>query len=57
MNFDFDLVGKIGSIALIQEVEHDIDYVVFSRIGSDLHQGMIWVGSRAVEFGGIGFVL
>jgi glutamate 5-kinase len=37
MNYDIKLVGKIGSMALIREVEHDIDYNVFSRIGSEFH--------------------
>ena len=31
MKFDIELVGKIGSMALIREAEHDIDYNVFSR--------------------------
>jgi glutamate 5-kinase len=51
MNFDIELVGKIGSMALIREVEHDIDYNVFSRIASELRPGMIWVSSGAVEIG------
>ena len=51
MNFDVELVGKIGSMALIREAEHDIDYNVFSRIGSELRPGMIWVSSGAVEIG------
>ncbi|MDD2217305.1 MAG: uridylate kinase [Eubacteriales bacterium] len=51
MKFDIELVGKIGSMALIREAEHDIDYNVFSRIGSELHPGTIWVSSGAVEIG------
>jgi glutamate 5-kinase len=51
MNYDIELVGKIGSMALIRELEHDLDYNVFSRIGSELHPGMIWVSSGAVEIG------
>lgn len=51
MVFDIELVGKIGSMALIRETEHDIDYNVFSRIGSELRPGMIWVSSGAVEIG------
>ena len=48
MNFDIELVGKIGSMALIREAEHDINYNVFSRIGRELRPGMIWVSSGAV---------
>lgn len=51
MSYDIELVGKIGSMALIREMEHDIDYNVFSRIGSELRPGMIWVSSGAVEIG------
>lgn len=49
--FDFELVGKIGSMALIRKEDHDIDYNVFSRIGRELAPGMIWVSSGAVEIG------
>ena len=42
--YDIELVGKIGSMALITTI-NDIDYNVFSRIGRDLVPGMIWVGS------------
>ena len=56
MNCDIELVGKIGSMALIREVEHDIDYNVFSRVGSELHPGMIWVSSGAVEIGRLDYL-
>lgn len=56
MNFDIELVGKIGSMALIREVEHDIDYNVFSRIGRELCPGMIWVSSGAVEIGRLDYI-
>jgi Glutamate 5-kinase len=51
MKFDIELVGKIGSMALIRETEHDIDYNVFSRIGRELRPGIIWISSGAVEIG------
>ena len=51
MNFDIELVGKIGSKALIREAEHDINYNVFSRLGRELCPGMIWISSGAVEIG------
>ena len=52
----FELVGKIGSMALIREAEHDINYNVFSRIGSELRPGMIWVSSGAVEIGRLDYI-
>lgn len=55
-SFDIDLVGKIGSMALIRKQEHDIDYNVFSRIGSQLRPGMIWVSSGAVEIGRLDYI-
>lgn len=33
--FDFEIVGKIGSMALVRKAESDIDYNVFSRIGAE----------------------
>lgn len=56
MNFDTELVGKIGSMALIREAEHDIDYNVFSRIGSELHPGITWISSGAVEIGRLDYI-
>ena len=46
-----DLVGKIGSMALIRPEDHDIDYNIFSRLGHALRPGMIWVSSGATEIG------
>lgn len=56
MKFDVELVGKIGSMALIREAEHDINYNVFSRIGSELRPGMIWISSGAVEIGRLDYI-
>ncbi|OJU11497.1 MAG: uridylate kinase [Clostridiales bacterium 43-6] len=56
MNFDTELVGKIGSMALIREAEHDMDYNVFSRIGSELRPGFVWVSSGAVEIGWLDYI-
>ena len=56
MNFDIELVGKIGSMALIRESEHDINYNVFSRIGRELRPGMIWISSGAVEIGRLDYM-
>ncbi len=51
MQYDFDLVGKIGSMALIRREDADIDYNIFSRLGRELRPGMIWVTSGAAEIG------
>ncbi len=34
MKFDFELVGKIGSMALVRREDNDIDYNIFSKLGS-----------------------
>ena len=34
--FDVEIVGKVGSMALIRPEDHDLDYNIFSRIGSEL---------------------
>ena len=51
MKFDYELVGKIGSMALIRKADNDIDYNIFSRLGAELKPGMIWVSSGAAEIG------
>ena len=43
MDYQFDLVGKIGSMALIRREDNDIDYNIFSRLGAELKPGMIWM--------------
>ena len=56
MQFEFDLVGKIGSMALIQREDNDIDYNVFARVGQALKPGMIWVTSGAAEIGRLDYI-
>jgi glutamate 5-kinase len=56
MKYDIDLVGKIGSMALINKEYNDINYNVFSRIGRELHPGYIWVSSGAAEIGRLDFI-
>jgi len=46
-----ELVGKIGSMALIDEKHKDIDYNKFAMIGHWLKPGTVWVTSGAVEIG------
>ena len=54
--FDCELVGKIGSMALIRRDEYDIDYNVFSRVGAELVPGFIWISSGAVEIGRLDYI-
>lgn len=56
MKFDCEIVGKVGSMALIRKDEYDIDYNVFSRLGKELYPGCIWVSSGAVEIGRIDYM-
>ena len=56
MTYDFELVGKIGSMALIRREEADIDYNIFSRLGRELRPGMIWVTSGAAEIGRLDYI-
>lgn len=51
-----DLVGKIGSMALIRRDDNDIDYNIFSRLGAQLRPGMIWVSSGATEIGRLDYI-
>ena len=54
--YDVELVGKIGSMALIRPHERDMDYNVFARIGRALRPGMIWVSSGATEIGRLDYL-
>jgi len=51
MLYDIDLVGKIGSMALIRPEDYDINYNILSRICAELRPGMVWVTSGATEIG------
>jgi len=50
-----DLVGKIGSMALIDAKNGDIDYNKFAALGKQLKPGMVWISSGAVEIGRLDF--
>lgn len=54
--FDYEIVGKIGSMALIRKEDNDIDYNIFSRLGAQLRPGVIWVSSGAVEIGRLDYI-
>lgn len=51
-----EIVGKIGSMALIRKEENDVDYNIISRVAAELRPGMIWVTSGAAEIGRVDFM-
>ncbi|MGN0789305.1 MAG: uridylate kinase, partial [Christensenellales bacterium] len=54
--FDIELVGKVGSMALVNKAWGDIDYNVIARISRELIPGTIWVTSGATEIGRLDYV-
>lgn len=56
MDYQFELVAKIGSMALIRKEDNDIDYNIFSRLAHDLRPGMILVTSGATEIGRLDYM-
>ena len=54
--YEYELVGKIGSMALIRKEDRDIDYNIIARLGDELRPGMIWVSSGAVEIGRLDYM-
>ena len=52
----YELVGKIGSMALIRPQDNDIDYNIIARLGEQLRPGMIWVSSGAAEIGRLDYL-
>ena len=56
VSYTFELVGKIGSMALIRQEDRDINYNILSRLGAELRPGMIWVTSGATEIGRLDYI-
>ena len=56
MNFDIELVGKVGSMALINDERADMDYNIIAGISRYLHPGVIWVTSGATEIGRLDYI-
>ncbi|MDE6474184.1 MAG: uridylate kinase [Clostridia bacterium] len=56
MKFDVELVGKVGSMALVNKAWGDIDYNAIARISRELKSGYIWVSSGATEIGRIDYI-
>jgi len=51
-----ELVGKIGSMALINKEDNDIDYNIFCRISKELKPGYVFVSSGATEIGRLDYI-
>ncbi|MDE5897382.1 MAG: uridylate kinase, partial [Clostridia bacterium] len=56
MKFDTELVGKIGSMALIDREANLIDYTRVARLSRELRPGHIWVSSGATEIGRLDYL-
>lgn len=56
MKFDIELVGKIGSMALIDKASNILDYTLIARLSSELKPGYIWVTSGATETGRLDYI-
>lgn len=54
--YDIELVGKIGSMALIDREYQDMNYNVIARLSRELKPGYIWVTSGATEIGKLDYV-
>jgi len=50
------IVGKIGSMALINKEKTDIDLARFKRLCADLQPGIVWVSSGATEIGRLDYI-
>lgn len=56
MVFDVELVGKIGSMALINKENNILDYTLIARVSQELKPGYIWVTSGAAETGRLDYI-
>lgn len=54
--FDIELVGKVGSMALIDKQYSDINYNIIARISRELKAGYIWITSGATEIGRLDYI-
>lgn len=54
--FEVELVGKIGSMALINKENNILDYTLIARLSSELKPGYIWVTSGAAETGRLDYI-
>ena len=55
-SFDIELVGKVGSMALINREHDDMDYNIIARISRSLRPGVVWITSGATEIGRLDYL-
>ena len=56
MKYDVELVGKIGSMALIDKESNILNYTLIARISQELKPGYVWVTSGAAETGRLDYI-
>ncbi len=59
MAFDVELVGKIGSMALLDKSSNgalSLNYTLIARLSSELKPGYVWVTSGATETGRLDYI-
>jgi glutamate 5-kinase len=56
MTFDVELVGKIGSMALINKENNILDYTLIARLSQELKPGYVWITSGAAETGRLDYI-
>ena len=56
MAFDVELVGKIGSMALINKENNILDYTLIARLSQELKPGYVWITSGAAETGRLDYI-
>ena len=56
MQYDVELVGKIGSMALIDKESNILNYTLIARISQELKPGYVWVTSGAAETGRLDYL-
>ena len=57
MQKEVELVGKIGSMALIDKKDNMIDYTRVARLSRELRPGFIWISSGATEIGRLDYIM
>ena len=57
MDDNVELVGKIGSMALINRESNMLDYTLIARLSRELKPGYIWVTSGAAETGRLDYIM
>ena len=57
LNSVYEMIVKIGSMALIHSEDGDLDYNIFSRLGKAMKPGMLLVSSGATEIGRLDYIM